>query len=84
MEPPHHRAPSIRLSPDTDTLAPARVLDGYRRPYGRGPHMWCSDPSDKEPWLRLDWPPPATASSTRTTTAVRLRLTTTNGAPSAT
>jgi hypothetical protein len=54
--PLHRRTPAIRLSPDTDALAPARVLDGYQRPYGSGPHLWCSDPADDEPWLRLDWP----------------------------
>ena len=54
------RAPAIRLAPDSDALSPARVLDGFQRPYGAGPHMWCSDPDDEAPWLRLDWAEPVT------------------------
>lgn len=38
---------------------PAKVLNGYLRPYG-GPHMWISDSrrNDAAPWLQLDWQKP--------------------------
>lgn len=59
------RSVVFRTSPDSEALAPERATSGYNRPHG-GPHMWASDPqATGEPWLRLDWDAPVTASEIR-------------------
>jgi len=46
---------NFRLSNDTLAFAPAKIIDGYFRPYG-GPHMWISEPlKGKEAWIALQW-----------------------------
>jgi hypothetical protein len=41
----------------TAAFLPAKVTDGYHRPYG-GPHMWVSGAEDLEPWIELRWREP--------------------------
>lgn len=44
----------FRLVNETMAYEPAKVIDGYQRPYG-GPHMWLSQHSTDEAWIALRW-----------------------------
>ncbi|MFB9277103.1 FAD-dependent oxidoreductase [Cohnella cellulosilytica] len=41
----------------TEAYAPAKAVNGWKRPYG-GPQMWVSEPLEEggEAWLELSWP----------------------------
>ncbi|NGP43823.1 FAD-dependent oxidoreductase [Bacillaceae bacterium SIJ1] len=52
----------VRLKDETNAYTPAKVTDGYLRPYG-GPHMWHSAPiKGAEEWIKLTWESPVNAS----------------------
>ncbi len=49
------KAFNFRQVNETSSFAPAKIVDGYYRPYG-GPHMWISGPLEgKEAWIALHW-----------------------------
>jgi len=46
---------NFRQVNETSAFSPAKIVDGYYRPYG-GPHMWISGPlGGKEAWIALQW-----------------------------
>ncbi|RXZ84109.1 FAD-dependent oxidoreductase [Paenibacillaceae bacterium] len=55
----HRQSVCYRLQPDTEAFTPAKLIDGYHRPYG-GPHLWISEPlaQDPTPWAELAWDKP--------------------------
>ena len=57
---PEYTFPAIQYRPEDggELYAPRQVVSGCSRPWGR-PNQWCAAPSDRDPWLRLDWPAPA-------------------------
>ncbi|MFD0959966.1 FAD-dependent oxidoreductase [Paenibacillus chungangensis] len=60
-----HRTPiCFRLDLPTSAFNPAKVINGYNRPYG-GPHMWSSEAmvAEKPEWLELTWQQPVNISS---------------------
>lgn len=71
------RAFSFRAG-GTAAYAPAKAVDGCARPYA-GPHMWVSGPLRDGLGAGLEpaWPQPVTS------TALRIVVEATNGAPSA-
>lgn len=44
----------FRAKPVTGIFAPAKVINGYARPYG-GPNCWSSAPLKGEEWIELEW-----------------------------
>ncbi|WP_339314856.1 FAD-dependent oxidoreductase [Paenibacillus sp. FSL R10-2734] len=64
MGPFLRQLPCFRLLNHTDAFTPAKVADGYNRPYG-GPHLWSSEllNASAPPWLKLTWEQPVVVSS---------------------
>lgn len=58
---PEYASPMIqyRSGNGQDLYTPGQVLNGCSRPWGQ-PNQWCAAPTDRDPWLRLDWPAPIT------------------------
>ena len=58
-KPLHRRSVCLQVEPATDAFEPAKVADGYIRPW-HGPHMWVSEPvrADRGQALTASWPEP--------------------------
>ncbi|HEX3815101.1 MAG TPA: FAD-dependent oxidoreductase [Mycobacteriales bacterium] len=60
-KPLHRRSVCLKATPDTGAYAPAKVIDGFARPFA-GPHEWVSEPiaPGAAESLTLTWPEPVT------------------------
>lgn len=58
---PEYAPPAIQYHTGDarELYAPRQAVSGCSRPWGQ-PGQWCAAPTDRDPWLQLDWPTPVT------------------------
>ena len=63
-----HQSACFRLSPASESYAPAQVVNGYARPC-HAPNLWISEETDfsTPEWLELSWEEPVTLREVRLT-----------------